>query len=233
LIIHELATNAAKYGALSNAVGRVDLTWNLHDGQLMLCWIETGGPPVTAPNTKGFGTKIIEASLNAPRGDSARFTWHPQGLHCEIALSLSAQRKEGLATIEPARDAKSSGKRRRILVVEDEGLVGALTSELIDQMGYSALGPCVDLGEAMSVMHRNHIDAAVLDVNLGGELVFPLAKALADRSIPIVFLTGYEKTVVADGFESCPILQKPVAADELRAALAMMLAPAPRAGSVG
>jgi PAS domain S-box-containing protein len=228
LIIHELATNAAKYGALSGGAGRVDLTWALRAGVLTLRWIEAGGPPVSVPTTKGFGTKIIEASLNKSRGDSATFSWLPEGLHCEIAMLLSSQRKEAQATGETLRDTKQSESRRRILVVEDEGLVGALMSELIDQMGYAALGPCVDLNEAMNVMRRNHIDGAVLDVNLGGELVFPLAKALADRNIPLVFLIGYEKTAVAAGFEDFPILQKPVAADDLRNVLALMLNPSPR-----
>ncbi len=141
----------------------------------------------------------------------ATFEWLPEGLRCEIVLALSAKRSEARPTDLP--QGAEVANRRRILVVEDEGLVGALTSELIDQMGYSALGPCVDINEAMTVMRRNHIDGAVLDVNLGGELVFPLARALADRAVPLVFLTGYEKTAVAEGFGAFPILQKPVAAE--------------------
>ena len=233
LIVHELVTNAVKYGALSGATGHVDLAWELCDGQLKLSWVESGGPLVTLPATKGFGTRIIESSLNKARGDVASFEWLPEGLRCEIVLALSAKRGEArtLADVPPA--AKPVDNRRRILVVEDEGLVGALTSELIEQMGYSALGPCVDINEAMTVMRRNHIDGAVLDVNLGGELVFPLAKALAERAVPLVFLTGYEKTTVAEGFDVFPILQKPVAAEELRTVLALMLSPSPRAGSVG
>jgi CheY-like chemotaxis protein len=188
---------------------------------------------VTSPATKGFGTKIIEASLNKARGDVASFEWLPEGLRCEIVLALSAKRGETRSIADMPQAARAAENRRRILVVEDEGLVGALTSELIDQMGYSALGPCVDINEAMTMMRRNHIDGAVLDVNLGGELVFPLARALAERAVPLVFLTGYEKTAVAEGFDAFPILQKPVAADELRTVLALMLSPAPRAGSVG
>jgi PAS domain S-box-containing protein len=233
LIIHELATNAAKYGALSGEIGSVDLAWDLRDSKLKLCWIETKGPRVTPPTTKGFGTKIIDASLNKSRGDSAAFQWSPDGLHCEIVLTLSAQRNETQGAVTTSiRETKPQDSKPRILIVEDEGLVGALTTELIEQMGYSALGPCVNLSEAMSVMRRNHIDGAVLDVNLGGELVFPLAKALAERSIPLVFLTGYEKSAIGDGFEACPVLQKPVAADDLRSALAIAMRPAPLTGSV-
>jgi two-component sensor histidine kinase len=225
LIIHELATNAVKYGALSDPAGKLELDWSLSDGRLRLIWTESNGPPVTEPAAKGFGTKIIEASLNRQRGDFADFRWDRDGLKCEIALSLTSQRTEKKAFERVPEEVTPPVSRRRILVVEDEGLVGALTSELIDQMGYSALGPCMDLNEAMGVMRRNHIDGAVLDVNLGGELVFPLAKALIDRSIPVVFLTGYEKTAVGGGFEVFPILQKPVAADELRNVLSQVLGP--------
>ena len=227
LIVHELATNAAKYGALSGGAGHVDLAWSLCDAKLTLRWLETGGPRVSAPTTKGFGTKIIEASISRQRGDDATFSWLPEGLHCEIVLALS-HRRETQPAMETLHDSELTENRLKILVVEDEGLVGALTSELIEQMGYAALGPCIDINEALAVMRRNHIDGAVLDVNLGGELVFPLAKALADRDIPLVFLTGYEKSAVADEFEVFPILQKPVAADELRAALALLLRPSPR-----
>lgn len=227
LIVHELATNAAKYGALSGGAGHVDLAWSLCDAKLTLRWLETGGPRVSAPTTKGFGTKIIEASISRQRGDDATFSWLPEGLHCEIVLALS-HRRETQTAVETLHDSELTENRLKILVVEDEGLVGALTSELIEQMGYAALGPCIDINEALAVMRRNHIDGAVLDVNLGGELVFPLAKALADRDIPLVFLTGYEKSAVADEFEVFPILQKPVAADELRAALALLLRPSPR-----
>jgi len=233
LIIHELATNAVKYGALSGASGHVDLSWELRDGQLKLTWVETGGPPVTQPATKGFGTRIVESSLNKARGDSASFAWLPGGLRCEIVLSLSSQRGEARTLADLPHPAKPVDNKRCILVVEDEGLVGALTSELIEQMGYTALGPCADMSEAMAVMRSSHVDGAVLDVNLGGEIVFPLAKALADRAIPLVFLTGYEKTAVAEGFDIFPILQKPVAAEELRTVIALMLSPAPRAGSLG
>jgi two-component sensor histidine kinase len=234
LIVHELATNAVKYGALSGDAGYVDFRWELCDGQLKLSWTETGGPAVSPPETKGFGTRIIEASLNKGRGDSASFAWLPDGLRCEIALSLSPQREEAPGLAERPSIAKpASGDKRHILVVEDEGLVGALTSELIEQMGYAALGPCIDMDEAMATMRRNRIDGAVLDVNLGGELVFPLAKVLADLAIPLVFLTGYEKSIVADGFEAFPVLQKPIAADELRTALALMLNPTPRTDPIG
>lgn len=84
--LHELATNAAKYGALSVATGRVDLKWSrLGDGRLHLCWTETGGPTVQVPTRKGFGGQVIERMIAHQKGKT-RFNWRVEGLVCEITL---------------------------------------------------------------------------------------------------------------------------------------------------
>jgi two-component sensor histidine kinase len=82
--LHELATNAAKYGSLSAAGGHVEITWSrTTDGRLSLRWIESGGPPVTPPTHRGFGRSIGQL-----RGE-VRFDWRDQGLTCEIVLPLA------------------------------------------------------------------------------------------------------------------------------------------------
>jgi PAS domain S-box-containing protein len=84
--LHELATNAVKYGALSGTRGQVELKW-LHkaDGQLILRWTEIGGPAVQMPTRRGFGSRVIERIIGQLKGD-ARFDWRPEGLVCEITL---------------------------------------------------------------------------------------------------------------------------------------------------
>ena len=90
--LHELATNAAKYGSLSAADGRVEIAWSrTADGRLSLCWIEAGGPTVTPPTHRGFGTRIMENMIGQLKGE-VRFDWRDQGLMCEIALPLEQQR---------------------------------------------------------------------------------------------------------------------------------------------
>ncbi len=88
IILHELATNAAKYGSLSEAEGQVELKW-LHnaDGQLNLRWTEVGGPPVQIPTRQGFGGRVIERLIEQLKG-GVRFDWRPEGLVCEIALHV-------------------------------------------------------------------------------------------------------------------------------------------------
>ena len=84
--LHELATNAAKYGALSTAGGQVDLRWSHEaDGQLQLRWTETGGPPVQEPTRRGFGRRVIEQLMVQLKGKT-RFDWRAEGLVCEISL---------------------------------------------------------------------------------------------------------------------------------------------------
>ena len=86
VVLHELATNASKYGALSDAKGRVRLTWaRSDDGQLTLRWTELAGPRVTVPERQGFGSRLIQQTISQ-LGGKIRFDWSSEGLVCEIAL---------------------------------------------------------------------------------------------------------------------------------------------------
>jgi two-component sensor histidine kinase len=87
VVLHELATNAAKYGALSGALGQVRVDRSCAaDRWLVLRWTEAGGPPVIPPTRKGFGTHMMEAMIRGHEGGDVRLNWHPDGLVCEIAL---------------------------------------------------------------------------------------------------------------------------------------------------
>jgi len=96
MVFHELATNAAKYGALSAPGGRVEIRWQpvvAKDGgrpMLKIEWIEEGGPPVVPPKRRGFGSKLIEGSIAAEHGGSVKLAFEPGGLRCEIVMPLEA-----------------------------------------------------------------------------------------------------------------------------------------------
>ncbi len=88
MVIHELGTNAVKYGALSNDTGAVDVAWNMAaGGRLELSWTERGGRQVCAPSNKGFGTQMIERALRGEQG-SAEFDYAPAGLRCRLAIKV-------------------------------------------------------------------------------------------------------------------------------------------------
>jgi PAS domain S-box-containing protein len=88
VILHELATNAAKYGALSVEEGRIFIAWSRSpNGSLVLSWTETGGPAVTVPAQEGFGARVMRAMIRQAKGEM-RFDWHPAGMVCEIVLPI-------------------------------------------------------------------------------------------------------------------------------------------------
>jgi CheY-like chemotaxis protein len=112
---------------------------------------------------------------------------------------------------------------KRVLLVEDEPLVAMMMSQLLKDYGAEVIGPLSNLDDAPSILSYA-LDAAVLDVNLEGELVYPLADQLAGRQIPLVFVTGYEAERVEPRFSSSPILAKPIEPTALADALALVLA---------
>ncbi len=88
LALHELATNAAKYGALSIPKGRVRIGWSVADGQLRVDWTESGGPPVTPPERRGFGSRLLEEGLMRELDGRANLQFGRDGVRCEIAAAL-------------------------------------------------------------------------------------------------------------------------------------------------
>jgi PAS domain S-box-containing protein len=88
LILHELATNAAKYGALSVARGRVEVKWSVATNQLVLNWTENGGPMVEKPTRQGFGTRVMERMIRDQHKGDLRLDWRAEGLSCEIILPM-------------------------------------------------------------------------------------------------------------------------------------------------
>lgn len=88
MAVHELSTNAAKYGALSVPEGRVRVEWRLEPGgRLRLHWIETGGPPVTLPRRQGFGTRVMQRMVCGQCNGDIDFDWRAEGLVCEITVA--------------------------------------------------------------------------------------------------------------------------------------------------
>ncbi len=86
LALHELVTNAAKYGALSAPSGRVRLAWDIQPDSIVLRWFENGGPPVGPPARNGFGTRVISAIIEGQLGGAATFDWQREGLQCTISI---------------------------------------------------------------------------------------------------------------------------------------------------
>ena len=218
LALHELSTNAAKYGALSVTSGRVAVSWDLQPQGLVLRWSESGGTPPQVPVAHGFGIRLISASIERQLGGEAAFDWRPEGLHCllrvprrdyvdTLANRAAAQRR--LGEDRPELPLRREGGNR-VLLVEDEILVAMMMKDILTELGFSVIGPFSRLSEAMVAAVHEDINAGIIDVNLGGEFVYPVADVLAARKIPFVFITGYGVESIDSRFEYVPIVKKPV-----------------------
>jgi PAS domain S-box-containing protein len=139
LAVHELATNAAKHGALSLPSGCVEVTWESRDDQLELRWIERGGPPSEPKAQLGFGMRVIKASVETQLCGAVEFDWRYEGLQCTICVPCRPKTElfdnfwdsvqdSGI----PHSDVRELGPRRRIPLVKDESLVGMMMNRSLE-----------------------------------------------------------------------------------------------------
>ena len=103
----------------------------------------------------------------------------------------------------------ADGQKRRVLVVEDEALVAMLIEDMIHDSGDEMVGSACRLSDALVLAQETQADVALLDINLGGALAYPVADVLRQRGVPIVFTSGYGSAGLSERFQDCPILDKP------------------------
>lgn len=113
----------------------------------------------------------------------------------------------------------------RILVVEDEYLIRMLLEDMLTDLGHTVAAAVGTIAEATELAAEGDFNCAVLDVNLDGQEIFPVADILMKRGMPFVFVTGYGEGSLPDAYRGCPALQKPFQAERLEQTLASLLAP--------
>jgi len=222
LLIHELATNAVKYGALSTDTGSVEIGWTvLPSGDLELRWVEAGGPTAVEPASTGFGSTLVKEVATRQLGGTLRIDWPLAGMQLVATLPPSAYRPDhvsGPAAPPPVDTAAAPTvrPRGRLLVVEDESLIAMAICQDLASLGWDIIGPAATIAEARQLIEGASLpDAAVLDVNLSGQLVYPLAEWLQAQSVPFVFCSGYEEIEDHPTYEEWPRVRKPINVDLL------------------
>jgi light-regulated signal transduction histidine kinase (bacteriophytochrome)/CheY-like chemotaxis protein len=225
LLLHEMMTNAAKYGGLSVPSGRLDVAWNIEDnGDCRITWTESGGPEVVAPTRRGFGSKLIEKTVAYDLGGEVEMDFAKEGLRAQI--NIPAEHLHAVvAQIDVAEDATDVVDEKilqglSILLVEDQALIAMDTEELLSTLGAASVSIAPSVDAALNSIDLASPDCAVLDLNLGSSSSEIVAARLSDIGIPFVFATGYRDGVhIPDQFKNVPVVRKPVAEKALAVAL--------------
>ena len=232
LALHELATNAAKYGALSVPGGEVHLRWKIApqqgQPQFLLEWQESGGPDVTEPQRRGFGSTMTGHLVRSSLNGEVETRYAAAGLVWRLACPADGVIEDPVPARRPLSDETGYVDTRpdnTVLVVDDEPLIALDIAEGLDRAGYKVLGPANSVAQARTLLSQSRCAAAVLDVNLGQETSVPLAKELRRLGIPFIAVSGYSATQLPDEFEGVPLIGKPMNFNILFDQLGKVLSP--------
>ncbi|MGU3538561.1 PAS domain-containing protein [Methylobacterium sp. A54F] len=238
LAVHELTTNALKFGALAAPHGRVTVRWATFERRgatwLGFDWTEDGAPRADppVPPRRGFGSELIEERVPYELGGHGKVVIEPGGARCRLEFPL----EDGdsiLETDAPQRATVFGGaldmagefdlSGRRVLVIEDDFYLAKDAARALRGAGAEILGPYPSEEAAHDALEQQRPDAAVVDINLGRGPSFKLAATLKDRGIPFLFTTGYDLEVIPPEFESVERLQKPVQLGEIVGVVARLV----------
>jgi CheY-like chemotaxis protein len=237
LAFHELATNAVKFGALSTDRGRVDVHWRLTaDGGFELSWQETGGPAVSPPTRQGYGTTLLskvtcreingETIMEYPvtgvrvvlTGDASVIVPNQPEAPAPAKRQAEAPTVAGASAGDMTRSMAAKIRGLKILIVEDSLLLSLELEAGLIEAGAKVVGQAAEVEEALALVDSD-FDAAVLDCNLNGKSVVPVAEAMAAVGKPFIFATGYGDQSAPQGF-SAPVIRKPYDVTQVAAAIA-------------
>jgi len=229
LLLHEMMTNAAKYGSLSVPSGKLEISWTIaENGDCHLSWKESGGPEVVVPTRRGFGSNLIEKTVSHDLGGSIDLDFAPAGLEARIMIP-GEHLREVVENLQPGSPAIAEAAfkpldRMSVLLVEDQSLIAMDTEELLRSIGAEEVSIAANVATALKILTEGSPDCAVLDLNLGSSTSEDVAKELEKRGIPYVFATGYRDGVhIPADFATIPVVRKPVSQAALSSAVGTAL----------
>jgi light-regulated signal transduction histidine kinase (bacteriophytochrome)/CheY-like chemotaxis protein len=228
LVIHELMTNAVKYGALSTPDGTVDVELYRLPESMRLIWSESGGPPVAEPKAEGFGSTLIRQAVPYEMGGTSSLLFEPGGARAEIELPSSAlgdepghQIEEDQSGEETEEDGITKLRNGLILLLEDNFMIAEGMRAELQDAGFVNVETLASADAALRFLEKATPALALLDVNLGNGLTSEaVARELQMRDVPILFVTGYgEQNSLPAHLRTIPVLTKPVAKRDLLTAV--------------
>jgi len=214
MALHELTTNAGKYGALRNDTGQVRIIWRVEpqegDSRFVIEWREDGGPPVEPPGRTGFGSLISGSILASALNGTVEADYPPTGLRWRFACALGSVAAAGHPPVLPAARDGAPDHRSGVLVVEDDALLALSIEDLLATAGVQVIGPTGSAGAALALIARGRPAYAILDVNLGKDTAEPVARELRRLQVPFLCVSAYSADQLPAVFQGVPFFQKPV-----------------------
>ncbi|MBV6632389.1 MAG: GAF domain-containing protein [Alphaproteobacteria bacterium] len=229
LVLHELITNASKYGALCDKRGHVLIRSEVEpNGALRLNWRESGGPKVKAPELLSFGTTIIERSIPFELKGEAEIQFPPSGVRARFLIPADYIEVNGGSEQTGKAEAKTSQSKstdikqerqklfERVLLVEDTMLIAMGTEKHLQKLGAQQVFLAANCKDAIRLVEKEAPTLCILDINLDGEISTPISDALIAADIPFVLATGYGSAdAFNDEFPDVPVITKPYGMEEL------------------
>lgn len=231
LLLHELSTNAAKYGSLSQRGGQLTVRWTFDeiDG-CVVNWVESNGPRVAPPSRQGFGTVLIHRSISYDLGGESEVSYNPEGVQATLRIparhaSLDTRSQTASLPTKGATAPSSAGlDALRVLIVEDEMLIAINLEQILFDAGVSDIITAASAEDALQKLRNAWPDVAILDVNLGRGTSLTVAEELARREIPFMLTTGYgDRSGLVGQFSNVTIVNKPYEASTIVAALSAIV----------
>ncbi len=227
MVLHELATNAGKYGALSGSAGHVRIEWALQrsnggGASFVMSWTESGGPVVAEPCSKGFGSTVVSDLVRSNLQGDVDFDLAPAGVKWRLRCAATKVLEEfdaSPAETTSGQAAPADQGGTKVLVVEDDGLIALEIAKVLSDAGFEVVGPARSVMPALALIEKQGCDAAVLDVNLGDETSEAIAKKLKAVRTPFITLSGYSRSQHPPVFAGSPALAKPLRSELLVAEL--------------
>jgi PAS domain S-box-containing protein len=221
MALHELATNAGKYGALVDADGQVDIGWSLEGSEIgketfIMSWREQCARPIAAPAKQGFGSRFVRNIAEMGLGGKVELDFPATGLIWTLECAASEVLENGIRPAPAVKNERTAsndagpGWRPRILIVEDEALVAMDLVRLLAEAGFDIVGPARAVPAALELLERVGCDTAVLDLHLGSGTSEAIAVELMAMETPFVTLSGYSPEQYPSPFAGAPALRKPV-----------------------
>lgn len=219
LVFHELMTNSAKYGALSDN-GGVTVRWRLDDeGDLLIEWRERGGPAVQPPRRQGFGTTIIQRSIPYDLGGKAQARFETAGFEADFCIPArhivvhdpaAPMLSFAPGPSEDPGDAPRAVISGSVLLVEDSLIIAMDAEDILGALGAERVVTASSVAAALAELERETFALAVLDFNLGPETSLPIASALRAAGVPYLLATGYgEQLRLPPELDGIQVIQKP------------------------